>query len=171
MDGYGVNFAPTGQAGGDQTKPPTEPLQQAIQMLSLRLPKVVGAQGIAPGPLMNSPGGSPIMELLRMLFGQGHQGMGQPGMPTGAPMPNVHPGAGGGGQDFPAPSPGGFRSGPSGTDPYAPPGPKQPSTPRGPDFFPGPSSPMPQAPMPQAPMPSPNAGSQRDWLGSFGKNY
>jgi hypothetical protein len=54
---FGVSFLPGGdQANGQQNKPPAEPLQQAIQMLSLRLPKVVGAQGIAPGPLLQSRG-------------------------------------------------------------------------------------------------------------------
>lgn len=106
---FGVSFVPGGDASGNQTKPPTEPLQQAIQMLSLRLPKVVGAQGLAPGPLLQSPGGGALAELLRQLFGQGRPGgtmapsmpgaspmaPSAPSMPGGMPPPRVVPGGGG----------------------------------------------------------------------------
>lgn len=62
MAGIGVNFAPTqtnvqagqgtaGKPGGPQSK-----LQEAIKVLSLRLPKVLGAQALAPGPLLTGPG-------------------------------------------------------------------------------------------------------------------
>lgn len=101
---FGVSFVPGGDASGNQTKPPTEPLQQAIQMLSLRLPKVVGAQGLAPGPLLQSPGGGALAELLRQLFGQGRPGGTMaPSMPGASPMapgapslppPHVVPGGG-----------------------------------------------------------------------------
>ena len=66
------------------------PLQSAIQFLSLRLPRVTGAQGIAPQALMQSPGGggfpSPILQALLRLAGlQGGPGAGPQGFP-GQPM-------------------------------------------------------------------------------------
>lgn len=56
----GVNFQP-GQSGqqtasGGQ-KPANTGVQEAIKVLSLRLPKVVGARGIAPQALLESQGG------------------------------------------------------------------------------------------------------------------
>jgi hypothetical protein len=56
----GVSFQP-GQPGSQgTTKPRTAPgntgVQEAIKVLSLRLPRVVGAQSIAPAPLLNSQG-------------------------------------------------------------------------------------------------------------------
>lgn len=54
----GVNFQPgvtdQGQPGGG--RPGGSGVQEAIKILSLRLPKVVGAQGLAPLPLLTSPG-------------------------------------------------------------------------------------------------------------------
>lgn len=90
---FGLSFVPGQQA--DQTRKPgapgagaaVSPIQQAIQMLSLRLPRVTGAQGLAPGPLLNAPGGGGfgggggIDALLRLLFG-----MGGPMNPAGVPI-------------------------------------------------------------------------------------
>lgn len=152
----GVSFLPGGGDNGQRNKPPTEPLQQAIQMLSLRLPQVAGAQGIAPGPLLQSPGGGGIMELLAQLFGQGHMGQQQPGMAgmagAGPMAPAVHPGTGApqGG----APLPGAGRS-PGGTLPGPLPNEPAPGT-----FHPGGYDP---GPTPQA---APQQGYRppvRDW--------
>ena len=52
----GVNFQPGGGSGGEQPKPQSNGVQEAIKVLSLRLPKVVGAQGISPQGLLESPG-------------------------------------------------------------------------------------------------------------------
>lgn len=97
---FGLSFVP-GQSqldrqpggGGGGAQPRSSPVQQAIQMLSLRLPHVVGAQALAPGPLLQGPGaagvpsagGGGIEALLRLLFGVGPQG-GGPISPTGAPI-------------------------------------------------------------------------------------
>lgn len=54
----GANFQPQANDpnNGDQRKKPDAGVQEAIKVLSLRLPKVVGAQGIAPSALLNAPG-------------------------------------------------------------------------------------------------------------------
>jgi len=75
----GLTFSPT--ATTDPTKAqrdPNAPVQEAIRTLSLRIPKVLGARGMAPAPLLNGPGAAGVMNpqgmdlerLLRMLFGQ-----------------------------------------------------------------------------------------------------
>lgn len=54
--GFGVSFLP----GADQSNGPAaprNPMQEAIQVLSLRLPKVFGARSLAPAPLLTAPGG------------------------------------------------------------------------------------------------------------------
>ena len=57
---FGQTFQP-GVAGTDQASDPRKrrlpPSQQAIQMLSLRLPKHLGPSAIAPAPLLTGPGG------------------------------------------------------------------------------------------------------------------
>jgi hypothetical protein len=60
-DQFGLSFVPDGQT--DPTKKKVgeggvTPTQQAIQLLSLRLPRVVGGSPIAPAPLLQSPGGA-----------------------------------------------------------------------------------------------------------------
>lgn len=114
MAGFGVSFVPGGQ--GDPTKQMGQgqaggapPLQQAIQMLSLRLPRVVGANGLAPGPLLSAPGGmgqpggdaalNPLLQALLRLAGMsGGGGSMAPGGPSigpgTAPMARVTPGEG-----------------------------------------------------------------------------
>lgn len=56
----GVSFQPGQQGGYGQSNSPQrqmpEGVQEAIKVLSLRLPRVVGANAIAPAPLLNSPG-------------------------------------------------------------------------------------------------------------------
>ena len=104
---FGLSFSPTGkddqqQAGANQT-----PIQDAIKVLSLRIPQFHG--GIAPQQLLGGPGsaglpggGAPgvggipggLDEFLRRLFGMGG-GMpgGMPGGPmAGPPTPSVRPG-------------------------------------------------------------------------------
>lgn len=58
---FGVSFLP-GSGEQDQTQrpggvSPRNPVQEAVQILSLRLPKMFGARSIAPAPLLTSPGG------------------------------------------------------------------------------------------------------------------
>lgn len=60
MMNTGVSFQPGASDGQSQTQgrsvSPTNSVQEAIKVLSLRLPKVLGARSIAPSPLVNSPG-------------------------------------------------------------------------------------------------------------------
>jgi hypothetical protein len=60
-DGFGLSFAPfAGKQGyGDQGGGPLSPVQEAIQILSLRRPTVVGASAPGPNGLINpnAPGG------------------------------------------------------------------------------------------------------------------
>lgn len=116
---FGLSFAPgeNKPAGND-----TGRLQQAIQTLSLRLPRVPGASSFTATPLLNSQGGgalgSPndamvLEQLKRLLFG-GMQGgapggmgggsappsglaslFGGAGLPSGGFTPRVQPGSGG----------------------------------------------------------------------------
>lgn len=109
----GQSFAPLGdpnnptrQQGGNGQA--SNPVQEAIRVLSLRLPRVLGAGTPAPGVLLNSPGGSmlpglpgatggapanPLTTILRQLFGPtvgAPSMMGAPApMQQSAPPPNV----------------------------------------------------------------------------------
>lgn len=110
--GLGVSFQP-GAMNGQQSN---TPVQKAVQLLSLRLPSVIGAQGIAPQALLQSPGGAGFgggnmspdaaLELLRkLLAGQpgglganplqtgGFGGFGGGAMPTpmATPLPRIIP--------------------------------------------------------------------------------
>ena len=59
---FGTNFSPTAANQRERTGPgganngTRGKLQEAIKVLSLRLPKVLGAQSLAPGPLLTGPG-------------------------------------------------------------------------------------------------------------------
>lgn len=92
----GYSFQPgvngNGQArNGSGPQAPRNPVQEAIQMLSLRYPKVFGARAIAPAPLLTSPGGmgqpaargNVSAQALAILAGV-PSGTGMPSMP--APM-------------------------------------------------------------------------------------
>lgn len=112
---FGLSFVPTDQGTQQPGRPGglpgggVPPIQQAIQMLSLRLPHVLGAQAVAPGPLLTSAGGGgmnvgagggSLEAILRMLFGLHQTGaFGTPASPStrpGAtpmpPLPRVTPG-------------------------------------------------------------------------------
>lgn len=94
--GMGVSFVPNGQGDPMNRQQPGQasgapPLQQAIQMLSLRLPRVVGANALAPGQLLNAPGGmggsgNPLLEALLRLAGMGGSFQGGQGGPGGSGM-------------------------------------------------------------------------------------
>jgi hypothetical protein len=84
-DTFGLSFTPgqpqNGQQSGQQGGQPrgnVSPVQQAIQTLSLRIPRVVGAGGLAPQALLTAQGGSALgnpnsasvlEEIRRRLFG------------------------------------------------------------------------------------------------------
>lgn len=82
-DPFGLSFMP-GAEGKDPNNPQPTPVQQAIQTLSLRIPRVVGAGSIAPGQLLNGAGGfgngsnpnaaAILEEIRRRLFGGNQSG-------------------------------------------------------------------------------------------------
>jgi hypothetical protein len=145
----GQSFAPLGnddplresQAPGGAISP----VQEAIKLLSLRLPRYVGQGSPIPQGLLSSPGmaglqggmpgmagqqGNPIAEMLMRMISGGFGGSGsQMTQPFGAPPPKVVPGVNEG-----EPAPGSFSPG---------------------------SAPLPPAPAP-APPPMPNREMTRE---------
>ena len=69
----GLSFEPTARAQGAVGEDRTQSgVQRAIQMLSLRLPRVVGARSIAPTALLTGTGGGQALPaVLRSLLQQG----------------------------------------------------------------------------------------------------
>lgn len=100
----GVSFQPSEPRpgyGGPQ-RPSGNPVQEAIKVLSLRLPRTVGARPVAPAPLLTAPGGagnprvdSIVQQVLAKMFG-GQQGMTP--APTQGPFLPSAPSFSGGGQ-------------------------------------------------------------------------
>lgn len=141
-DGFGLSFAPFAGKPGYGDHPTSggqlSPVQEAIQILSLRRPTVVGASAPGPNALINpnapgGPGGAGSMggggfdlpDLLKRLLGQFGGQYQPPSMPKFGPAPEM---------------PGGS---------YAPPQlPKVPAP--GFDFGQGPKAPEPPAPAPPA---------------------
>lgn len=108
MDPLGLSFMPGDAGNADPNKSQQSPVQQAIQTLSLRIPRTVGAGSAAPGQLLNSPGGSALggnvnsaallEQIRRMLFGGGANfgtptAPGAPVLPTPSPAMGPMPGA------------------------------------------------------------------------------
>lgn len=100
--GFGVSFLPGGDASYTKPRPEaTQPLQEAIKVLSLRVPRVVGASPLAPLALLQGQGGggmpSGLLETLLRNLAQPAGGppvaaMPTPSQATGpmpAPMPQV----------------------------------------------------------------------------------
>ena len=107
---YGVSFQPGGEESGPNGQRRSAPVQEAVRMLSLRLPTVTGARGISPQALLQSPGGAgantggfsleAALELLRKLRGANQPpqlqmpsaGIGMPPTaPGGAPVSTALP--------------------------------------------------------------------------------
>ena len=142
---FGVSFQPGvtgGQArNGSGPQAPRNPAQEAIQMLSLRLPKVFGARAIAPAPLLTSPGGMGQSAARGNMSAQALASLA--GVPSGSGMPSMPA------PMIPTPP---IRSAPS-----------IPTLPRMPTFEPSPASPpvfgippQPGRPRPElAPLPDP----------------
>lgn len=92
---FGVSFQPGAQGfnqngNGQPSQSPSGAVQEAIKILSLRLPKVVGAQASVPMPLLTSQGsgGNPrvnsvVNQIMARFGGQGAPSM--PAMPSGQP--------------------------------------------------------------------------------------
>lgn len=103
----GVNFQPGGQQGDPSQSRPSSGVQEAIKVLSLRLPKVVGAQGMSPQALLTAQGSggsrvdSVVNQVLARILPTGPQST----PPGQSPMPRVV----------------GPREGESGTMPVSPP--------------------------------------------------
>ena len=178
----GVNFQPGSLSESpERGRSSPQSVQEAIKVLSLRLPKVVGARAMAPGQLLTSPGsgGNPMIDsvvnqVLSRYF------------PTSAPSPGAAPAFGGPSAPSPgaapvlAPRPGDVRSTPAPTrmpritpvetgqpPSLSPPGvyapPPAPNAPPGPpvrfdnnppprEVFQTPTSPDPPVDRPDAPM-------------------
>lgn len=91
----GVNFQPGAQGDGSQpgqARPPQgSGVQEAIKVLSLRLPKVVGAQGATPQALLQGQGsgGSRVDSIVNQVLSR-IMPAGQPqGMPRPQPQANL----------------------------------------------------------------------------------
>lgn len=138
-NGPGISFQPGTQQGAA-----SNPVQEAVQLLSLRLPTVVGARGIAPQALLNGQGsagmgsmGSPnaAIDLLQKLLMQSRaQTPPMPGGPNQPPMDlmaMLSRGGGGSGNNQPQPSQGQAPSpSPTPTPNPTPPPPVMPPPPR-----------------------------------------
>lgn len=93
----GQSFAPLGnddprQQPGAVGGPGGSPVQEAIKLLSLRMPRTLGASAPAPQGLLNSHGmagmgGNPLTALIMQMLQQG--GMGAQGAAGAAPAPKV----------------------------------------------------------------------------------
>lgn len=94
----GVSFQP-GAGGGSWTTPQSSgqrsnPVQEAIKVLSLRLPKVVGAQSVSPSSLLTSGGSnggrvdSVVNAVLSRMFPTGQAGQ-MPNAPSFGTAPSV----------------------------------------------------------------------------------
>ena len=97
-NGFGVNFAPTGDnaMNGDRNGQ-LSGVPQAIQILSLALPKVAGVKAIAPQQLLSAPGGQGMDPSASALFQTimktlGLHAMGLPGGTAGPNPPELRPG-------------------------------------------------------------------------------
>lgn len=76
MADVGISFAPTSSVGRSASGPSVSPTQDAIRLLSFRLPTVLGASAAAPAALLGGPTlqgaqmANPMAaNWLRMLFG------------------------------------------------------------------------------------------------------
>lgn len=125
LDSIGLSFAPTAQNQAQtQNGGGLSPVQQAIKILSLRIPQNTGPSGISPNALLTGPGsaglgsaggGVDLLAFLRRLLQPGMQagtlaqGMNDnpmaPAMASGVLLPHITPGSGAGPM-APQPGPG-----------------------------------------------------------------
>jgi hypothetical protein len=120
MDTFGATFQPN--SGNDdpmRRERQGDPVQQAIQILALRLPKFLGARGVSPSDILSQGGGQGLagfaggaggegalaQQVMQALMGAQQQaGAGPQQAPQPAPMPGtgkprIHS------QQLPAPNP------------------------------------------------------------------
>lgn len=136
----GRSFAPNSDQMSQ--RPPggagQSPVQEAVRVLSLRLPRVVGASAPAPGALMGGMGGqglagptsNPIVQqLMQMILGgqTAQQGGAIPGLPVPGGMPSMPASMGGFTPNIGFNTPGGGVSTPP--TPQTPPRPAPPAMP------------------------------------------
>lgn len=110
LDELGATFAPTADNAMDATRRGSiEGIPEAIRILSLRLPRFLGARSLAPPDLLNAQGHGPdlLPTLIRTLMPQAQPEPQEPspwspwtpsidGNRPPAPTPRVIPGVGGG---------------------------------------------------------------------------
>ena len=98
MANFGISFFPDQTQDGprpDQSS--AQPLQEAVRILSLRLPRGAPGQAVAPAGLLEAPGGgglapAMLMAILqRLLMGGMMPGTMPGGMPGGIPAPAPAP--------------------------------------------------------------------------------
>jgi hypothetical protein len=58
MAGFGISFAPTAQNQQEQQNQHQTPIQDAIRLLSLRIPSFAGSRSPIPDALLQAPGGA-----------------------------------------------------------------------------------------------------------------
>lgn len=136
----GDSFAPTqDQAEDAGRRAALEGVPQAIKMLSLRLPQILGARAPMAAPLMQSQGMAGLGQGAQALFQSLINQLGASTNPMGAPAPGGWPGSGPG---IPNPPPVGARNP---TGPMSPPvgdtGAGFPPPPKGPQDSGGPVMP------------------------------
>src|SRR3990167_8175695 len=95
----GVSFRPGAQPSGGMGAPgkPKYPVQQAVQTLNMRLPKVFGARAPSPASLLTNAGGmgqwgqggNLVAQVLALLAGVPNKNIA--GLPTGSqgPQPDL----------------------------------------------------------------------------------
>ena len=112
----GQSFAPLGDPNNptrqqDANGQTSNPVQEAIKLLQLRMPRVLGAGAPAAPELLNSPGssllppGNPLTDILRKLFGPPMTPSAPMAAPSSMPPPMPPSGSGSGWTPAPAPPP------------------------------------------------------------------
>ena len=163
----GISFSPLNAPMGPQDGTAQSPLQDAIKILSFRMPSVVGAG--AASPLAGGMGGGLVDDWLTKLFKgmvSGPQG-GLPAAPTDqTPPPSLT-------QPSPFAPPPSVAPPPSFTGNVPPPGPPPSSAPPPNVEFTPPGVPklgLPAAPAAPEDQPLFGGHNWRDWLGGTGRN-
>jgi len=96
LDDFGISFFPGAEQQDRAAELSTAQLDDVVQLLALRLPRLLGAKPIAPGELLRSPGsaGSPIPAIPATIFNRfltpgGHAPMPSGGGPGTSPLDDL----------------------------------------------------------------------------------